>query len=83
MFYDCLLGICKILEAKYMTPDEIVKEIKIVVPIMKTGDGQSINAEVSMNEKSQKYIADLIRAWGNKRYEDGVDDGKTIAEHET
>jgi hypothetical protein len=69
------------IRGKNMTPDEIVKEIKIVVPIMKIGDGQPINAEVSMNEKSQKYIADLIRAWGHKRYEDGIKDGKTIAVH--
>lgn len=64
-----------------MTPDEIVKEIKIIVPIMKTGDGQLINAAVSMNEKSQKYIADLIRAWGHSRYEDGIEDGKAIAKY--
>jgi hypothetical protein len=49
-----------------MTPDEIVKEIKIIVPILKTANGQPINAEVNMNEKSQNYIADLIRSWGNK-----------------
>jgi hypothetical protein len=66
-----------------MTPDEIVKEIKIVVPILKTEGGTPINAEVSMNEKSQKYIADLIREWGNKRYEKGVEDSKTIVEHGT
>jgi len=66
-----------------MTPDEIVKEIKIVVPILKTEGGTPINAEVSMNEKSQKRIADLIREWGNKRYEEGVEDGKIIAEYGT
>jgi hypothetical protein len=66
-----------------MRPDEIVKEIKIVVPILKTEGGTPINAEVSMNEKSQKYIADLIREWGNKRYEDGIEHGKIIAEHGT
>ena len=51
----------------------IVDAIKINVEIAKV-DGKPLIAEVSMNEKSKKYIAQLIEEYGNQCYIDGKRD---------
>lgn len=50
---------------------KIVDAIKINVEIAKV-DGKPLIAEVSMNDKSKEYIADLILQYGVKRYKQGV-----------
>ena len=51
---------------------QIVDAIKINVEIAKV-DGKPLIAEVSMNEKSKKYIAELIALYGEIRYLEGVE----------
>jgi hypothetical protein len=46
---------------------KIVDAIKINVEIAKV-DGKPLIAEVSMNDKSKEYIANLILEYGNTRY---------------
>ena len=53
---------------------KIVDSIKINIEIAKV-DGKPLLAEVSMNEKSKEYIANLILEYGIKEYEKGVSDG--------
>jgi len=48
----------------------IVDAIKINIEIAKV-DGKPLIAEVSMNEKSKEYIAQLIEEYGNRCYLDG------------
>jgi hypothetical protein len=49
---------------------KIVDAIKINVEIAKV-DGKPLLVEVSMNEKSKEYVANLIKEYGDKRYEEG------------
>jgi hypothetical protein len=56
---------------------QIVDAIKINIEIAKV-DGKPLIAEVSMNEKSKEYIANLIKKYGDKRYNDGVKYGGCI-----
>ena len=51
----------------------IVDAIKINIEIAKV-DGKPLIAEVSMNEKSKEYIAQLIEEYGNQCYIDGKRD---------
>lgn len=51
----------------------IVDAIKINIEIAKV-DGKPLIAEVSMNEKSKEYIAQLIEEYGNRCYLDGKSD---------
>lgn len=53
---------------------KIVDAIKINIEIAKV-DGKPLFAEVSMNEKSKEYIANLILEYGIKQYKKGVSDG--------
>jgi hypothetical protein len=56
---------------------QIVDAIKINIEIAKV-DGKPLFAEVSMNEKSKKYIAELIALYGESRYLDGVEYGGNL-----
>jgi len=56
---------------------QIVDAIKINVEIAKV-DGKPLIAEVSMNEKSKEYIAELIALYGESRYLDGVEHGGNL-----
>ena len=73
------LGEAQMLKFNQMDKEiqKIVDAIKINVEIAKV-DGKPLIAEVSMNEKSKEYIAQLILEYGNKRYEDGVEYGAHI-----
>ena len=53
---------------------KIVDAIKINIEIAKV-DGKPLLAEVSMNEKSKEYIANLILEYGINEYKKGVSDG--------
>lgn len=56
---------------------QIVDAIKINIELAKV-NGKPLIAEVSMNEKSKEYIANLIKEYGDRRYEDGVEYGGSI-----
>ena len=53
---------------------KIVDAIKINIEIAKV-NAKPLLAEVSMNENSKKYIANLILEYGIKEYKKGVLDG--------
>ena len=57
----------------------IVDAIKINIEIAKV-DGKPLMAEVSMNEKSKEYIAQLIEEYGNNCYLDGKSDASNLHE---
>ena len=56
---------------------QIVDEIKINVEIGKV-DGKPLIVEVSMNDKSKEYIAELISIYGDGRYLEGIEYGGNI-----
>lgn len=56
---------------------QIVDAIKINVEIAKVY-GKPLIVEVSMNEKSKQYIAELIALYGESRYLEGVECGGNI-----
>ena len=53
---------------------KIIDAIKINIEVAKV-NGKPIIAEVSMNEKSKEYIANLISEYGNTRYQLGLEYG--------
>ena len=56
---------------------KIVDAIKINIEVAKV-DGKPIIAEVSMDDKSKKYIASLIEDYGNFCYQIGLNQGGNI-----